>query len=300
MDKEFWRDNWPLIVFGSIGLLLTTGLLGYATGQPLLPQVDWQALVAPYLPGLIAIGKAGLVTFLAIALCLALVPFRDWLIRKQQLGAEERRRKMLHVPVHHYGSNSNHRPPAMAQIDPRELKHLRQDHQLLYRGIVAICDKHLGGARPATIHGLLNELEFVIAQLQEQSATPAQAAPSGPNWRAIAQLVGWAREERAPRLRASRDAFRAAGVPIPEADVKPGGDFNEWVRQMGSEATPSPTASIVSVVDDSTLTDADTDTDQQENEATDAMPVGEGRSNKVARFIIPRLARKRRGERNDV
>lgn len=304
MDKEFWRDNWPLIVCGGAGLLSTIGLLGYVTGQPLLPQVDWQALVAPYLPGLIAIIKAGVaaaaITVISVALCLVLIPFRDRLIRTGQEKAEEHRRKMLHVPVHHYGSNSNHRPPAMAQIDPRELEHLRQDHQLLYRGIVAICDKHLGGARPATIHGLLDELQFVIARLQEQSVAPAQAAPGGPNWCAIAGLVAWARggakEGSAPRLRAFRDAFRAAGVPIPEVDVKPGGDFNEWVRQMGGEATPSPTAPSVSVDDDSTLKSTDDATTDDEN-STDALPVGEGRSDNAARFIIPRIARKRRGER---
>lgn len=297
-----------LFFFGAF--MLVVWLLSFLAPRPVgaTPQADWQELAAPYLPGLVAIVKglllAAAFTVLAALLCFILLPFRDWMIHRQQLHAEEHRRKMLHVPVNHYGSVSNHRPPAMAQIDPRELKHLRQDHQLLYSRVAAICDKHIGGERPATTHGLVIEIEYLVsrfeAQLQEQSVAPAQAAPSGPNWRAIAHLVEWARSEPKLRFRATRDAFRAAGVPVPEVDARKGGGFGEWVKVTGMEPASSPTAPSVSVVGDSTLKDggqsADDATDD-ENEPTDAPPVGEGRSDKVARFIIPRLARKRKGER---
>jgi hypothetical protein len=238
--------------------LIVVWLLSFLAPRPVgaAPQVDWQATVAPYVPGFIAIIRGGVlgIAFIAIALfaVATILPVRDWIAERTKKRSKHQERALR---INDYRASST------TQADLRELKNLRQDHSLLYSRVSAICDKHLGGNRPATIHGLLGELEFIISRLQEQGSTPSQGAPGSPNWRAIAQLVEWARYEPVPRLRSTRDAFRAIGVTIPEADAQRGGEFNEWVVGMRSMATPSPTVLDASVTDDSTVADADATTD---------------------------------------
>lgn len=84
LDKTWWRDNGALLLFGLVGLTSSVLLLSQVTGQPLLPRISLSELLAPYVPGALAIAKtlalAILITGGVILLWLLVVPFRDWLI----------------------------------------------------------------------------------------------------------------------------------------------------------------------------------------------------------------------------
>ncbi len=292
MDKDFWRENWPLFLFGGVGLFGSMALLSHQTGQPLLPQFDFRAMVAPLVPGLVAILRAG-VTAIGILLVVllaffTLIPIRDWFVSERKRLAKQSK---LKINDYRKTERAQEVAPGNSWIEQKE----KRDYSTLYLGVASLLDRHAGGHRAATVEGLLQELERALAT---PKATPAVAAPSASDWRLIAQLVKWARGADSLRLRATRDAFRTAKIAVPEADVQKGGAFNEWVMGL---APPSPITPEVSVADEKQATDHGQDDGRTEKVEQEHREGRGAKSNDIAKYLVPRIARKRvRPERNEL
>lgn len=257
MDRSFWKDYGVLVLCGIVGLATTTIVLSNLTGQPLLPRIDFKAELAPYLPGLLAILKTiALVVgicILAIIVGLATIPFRDWLEHQQEQRINRRASRVTHqgpVPVNDYQQKHRVAMPATDMLErafpPEKIERALNEGITLRRNVIALLEQY-NGHRDRS-HDLavvlVVELNQVVARLKQDSkpaASASQTALNGPSWRAVAELVSWYKKEPVARLRASRDAFRAIGVQVPDVDLQPGGDFNEWVRGL-AEIKPSPTA----------------------------------------------------------
>lgn len=295
MDKEFWKENGIVIFFAAVGLITSTVVLSYQTGQPLLPKIDWGGLLMPLLPGFLAIVKAGalVVGFALVGVFVygVVVPVRDWLVK-------ELAKRPAKAPKKSGFKYNDYRTavaaPTMQQTYPRMDEQERRAYAALHIGVRQLLEKHAGGHKAATVEGLLQELDQALARPKV-----APAAPGSLDWRLIAGLVNWVRSEPTLRLRATRDAFRAIGIAVPEADVQKGGTFNEWVRRMGG---PSPTVAEVPSQDQKQATDNGQGDGRTETEGQEGAEEGrEVKSNEIAKFIIPRIARKRaRPERNEL
>jgi hypothetical protein len=295
MDREFWNRNGIMIGVGLLGLIFSSVVLSYQTGQPLLPKIDWAGLLMPLLPGFLAILKAGAIV-VAFALVgslvyIVVIPVRDWL-------AAELAKRPAKAPKKPGFRYTDYRTavaaPTMQQTYPRMDEQERRAYAALHIGVRQLLEKHAGGHKAATVEGLLQELDQALARPKV-----APAAPASLDWRLIASLLNWARAEPTLRLRATRDAFRAIGIAVPEADVQKGGTFNEWVRRMGG---PSPTVAEVPSQDQKQATDNGQGDGRTETEGQEEVEEGRAvKSNEIAKFIIPRIARKRaRPERNEL
>lgn len=221
------------------------------------PAIGLKDLVAPYLPALLAILKAVLICILTIIIGLATIPFRDWLERQQEKRINKRASKVAQeirapIPANDYRQKHQIEIPVASENVARTqvLSHALHERMALRSGVIALLNNldNWAGSKEretANAESLIAELKQRIGALEQEArkpvARPSQTALSGPSWRAIAELVSWYKKEPVARLRASRDAFRAIGVQVPDVDLQPGGDFNEWVRGL-AEIKPSPTA----------------------------------------------------------
>lgn len=272
MDRDFWRENWPIAVCGLLGLTVSAVLLSNATGQPLLPQIDFKAEIAPYIPGLLAISKtAALVTIITVAIAVAgflTLYARSFISYKmEQLASKKTVERTKHVarhgvPINDYRQRHQIAMPATEMPEQvartQVLSHALHERLALRSGVIALLNDlddwtSSEEREQASAESLIAELKqaIKIKVLERKSrrpvAKPSQSALNGPSWRDMAQLVEWCRKEPAIGLKASRNAFRAAGIRISDADLQPGGAFNEWVRNL--EVLPSPTAHGVPDVD---------------------------------------------------
>lgn len=225
------------------------------------PSVTLKDLLAPYVPGAIAILEAIGICILAIAVGLVIIPFRNWLAWQQEKHISNRASKVVHnVPINDYRQRHQTATPATEAPEQvartQVLSHALHERLALRSGVIALLN-NLGNwigseeREKASAENLIAELKQAIRALEQKSRQPvakaSQSALNGPSWRDMAQLVMLARKEPAMRLRATRDAFRALGVQVPDTDLQQGGAFNEWVRNL--EILPSPTAHGVPDVD---------------------------------------------------
>lgn len=232
------------------------------------PSVTLKDLLAPYVPGAIAILEAIGICILAIAVSLVIIPFRNWLAWQQKKHISKRVSKVAQevevakapVPVNDYRQRHQIAMPATEAPEQvartQVLSHALHERLALRSGVIALLN-NLGNwigseeREKASAENLVAELKQAIGALEQKSRQPvakaSQSALNGPSWRDMAQLVEWCRKEPAIGLKASRNAFRAAGIRISDADLQPGGAFNEWVSNL--EVLPSPTAHGVPSVD---------------------------------------------------
>lgn len=304
MDREFWRDNWVLLLCGSIGLTCTAVALSYMTGQPLLPQIDWGALLLPLVPGVIAILRGGVLAIAILVISLAaivIIPrvrnrLAEWQeernkARAARAKAAQRTAVASTLKVHDWREQG--KPRTMVQVPyPHEIEAENRRLSEVYQGVRAIVGKHKPGGSTAIVpHQLLQELEEVIATLSR----PQVVGNPAKNWRELARVIEWARGEQQLPVRATRDIFRGLGVQLPEADAKRGGAFNEWVKGL---PPLSPTASVDPISDEKQATDAtdgptDAPSEEPRTEPQESREREEVKSNQIAaRFTIPRAKRK--------
>lgn len=229
------------------------------TSEP--PTTSLKELLAPYIPGAIAILKglllAIVITAAAIIVGLLVIPVRNWLKYQMEQYANElddSERETVAREIRINGQGYQVREKPVAAPDHRIQKALQEKH-LLYTGLLSLLRRYDGNKERSTLepqsHELIGELERVLERLKwEASHKAPQSALNGPSWQDVARVVAWARSEPAMRLRATRDVFRAIGVQVPDADLQPGGTFNEWVRGLNVEPTPSPIAPIATSVNE--------------------------------------------------
>lgn len=229
------------------------------------PAIGLKDLVAPYLPALLAILKSVLICILTIIIGLATIPFRDWLERQQEKRINKRASKVAQeirapIPANDYRQRHQIEVPVAPENVARTqvLSHALHERMALRSGVIALLNNldNWEGSKEretANAESLIAELKQRIGALEQEArkpvARPSQTALNGPSWRAIAELVSWYKKEPAIGLKASRNAFRAAGIRISDVDLQPGGEFGEWVRSM-AEIKPYPIASASPVVEE--------------------------------------------------
>lgn len=279
MDREFWREWWPVIGFGLLGITGSTIAISSVTGQPLLPHVDFRSVLASYAPGAMAIlkgiGLAVLITIATAVTTFVILYVRAWIERKMEKlpkrASKSESSRARDMTVNDYRQKHPMRVAVPIETDstkraisPQALTHALLERIALRNGIIALLNRHhawssSGEREKASAEILIASLGQMVSELEAKASQPvamaSQTVLNAPSWREIAELVSWTRKAPAIRLRASRDAFRAIGIQVPDADLQPGGAFNEWVRGLNVEPMPSPTAPIPPAVDEKQATD---------------------------------------------